>query len=178
MPSDDWFAEASREVSKSDAARKQRIKQRVIDQANRRIENIRRMKEAEDAALRAATPGAARGAAAHFAAVSAGITPPSPIVPRSFGASGGYTAPPRTPPGRDYGTQPEVESRTIRPDKAVEALVETVRKAYLAYKPSRDEAPEEILEGGYAAALKAAGELITKVTNGISEELKQLDPEA
>ena len=154
-PEDDWFAEAGREVSETATARAIRADAETIAR-RRQIQADRELlaAAAKEAERIRARPSAA---AASSAAASFGVTPPGTPAPL---------------PGRRSSPRPAPEPMVsgsrfpnIAADKGVEAIVEMVRTAARRSPDDPD------------AVLKAAGEWITKITNAITQVVKDADNE-
>lgn len=169
MNEDDWFAKAAREAEASERGRAARERAEQVERENRLWERERKITLARrEAALKAATPpprpAEAAAAAALFEAVAAGK------VPLSTGTSPSYRAPrpghPYYSPGGAIGLADSMRPPASRfpsptPEQGLEAILKAIRKA-----------------GDADAVFKAGGEWISKITNAITEVIREADDEA
>lgn len=150
-PDDDWFTAAADEVVRS-----------LSPAAKRRLEEAESQKRAMAGTRRTASEAAE--AAAVFGAVASGSAPALGSGPNPVLSIPSYM-PPRTarrgpPNSEELRRVRESRSAIITPEKGLEAILEAVRTA-----------------GDSDAVLKAGGEWITKITNQISQVIRDADDE-
>ena len=155
-PEDDWFAEAAREVSETATARKIRADAEAIAR-RKQIQDERKLlaaaaKESERIRARA-TPAAAASAAAGY-----GITPSGRRSISTFPTASRTTKGRKSEPDNSDSPNPFA---AYNPENALLAITAVVRRAADPNDPD--------------AVLKAAGEWITKITNAITQVVKDAD---
>ena len=150
-PEDDWFAEAAKEVGETKKAKEIA---RLAGFRDRQAERDRATKERRDRAR--ATP-----ATAAIAAMSYGITPGGGRSMGTFPTPPPPTPPfmPRVRPGRERPDATATESA----DKGLQSIVYLIQSSASANDPD--------------AVLKVAGQWITKITNAITQVVKDTDAE-
>jgi hypothetical protein len=161
-PEDDWFAEAGREVSETARARAIRADAETIARATDRRKQIQAERELLAAAakeserIRArATPAAAASAAAGY-----GITPSGRRSISTFPTASRTTKGRKSEPDNSDSPNPFA---AYNPENALLAITAVVRRAADPNDPD--------------AVLKAAGQWITKITNAITQVVKDADNE-
>ena len=155
-PEDDWFAEAAREVGETATARKIRADAEAIAR-RKQIQDERKLlaaaaKESERIRARA-TPAAAASAAASY-----GITPSGRRSISTFPTASRTTKGRKSEPDNSDSPNPFA---AYNPENALLAITAVVRRAADPNDPD--------------AVLKAAGEWITKITNAITQVVKDAD---